>query len=1851
MVRTLALKLYKSECGDEDVYLEDGRRRAQFRVQLFGTTPKGRTVCLNVTDFRPFFHVHLALPLTATRLNDFMAWLKLAVCPPSKYQVQKQQEKQRRRAAAIQNGRRPRDEDADEEDAAAAATTMTPEDTRLTFSVESMFLEETFAGEGRRKCIRLEFATERLRKQALKFLRNREGAAAGADLPPSLRPPPPVSRRPFPLPPPAIPERKNEDYDGGDVGQKRKRTTTTQNNDDDDDDDDVDGGGDDDDAPLFSGVPLAPDQHMDEKGARADRFKRGYETYGGKMPSLHAFYHATELQPTGWVTVSLHSDRVDSCDTWSTRCDMEYDIECAHLRPDPGRLDAASMLAACYDCEMRTSHAGDFPVPVKDYTKPATQIVEMCASHIHGVSASDARVFLRRALEHMFPETPLEAPSAAPEVLDDLPISCVFPKKYPYKVGDGAARAAWIDAHVVMLSQTPIRTLLTMCSGAMEEVIRRLRLAADYEKIRIQRLKEAEAAEEEGGGGGDAEGGGENEASGEANRESTEFFMGSSGDDAGATTDAAEWGGGGGGGSSPMEEMLVKTGLPLHKVTFLDVLRAELDTDGPKTPAPAASAYSATVLFSNASSTVVKLSRAVAPEAKQAEAEAEAEEEEEEEEPQRRKKRQKTVAAAVQRPVVVTQKQKTQVLNLLLTLCLPALEGDPITQIGTVFERIDTGAWDIHLVNLGDCAPIPACTVHAVPDERALLLAWSALMREKRPHALLTFNGFGFDNRYCFLRARELGIEKEVFDFGRKKGCNGIVTDWKTGVDGLAVNQCRLATGDYNMERPDLPGVFQFDALFYFRREHPSYKSYSLDSVAAINLYDSVSAMDLVARADYVAAAPAAAGRLVQLLDWNDPLTVRPLNDAQTLLRLETENIDGLNLGNFICLQLSDGQLSENYLSKAAWRAVRLQLLQKKDCTTNNADEDEKQQQHGDARHKIQVLGIEKSVDGKRLFLLVDPAVADAVRYQIGTEAAERQSMLAPAAAADNTKTTAASEVKMEKSPLDKSLASSSSSSSSVSPLTTPYGQTVPSLGAGVQWCLAKDDVPHTEIRRLSMGSADDRAVVGKYCVGDCTLPLILARKLGVVAWYMETASLCCVDVATLVFNGQGVKLQSYVGKACRANRTLLRDLEKEAVAYDAALVLEPRTDAYNDQPVVVDDFSSLYPSLMAGYNLSPGTRCWSVSYRLGSVPGPKANGPNLTYWEGGGLGAPFAFEGVLKPAADRRAGESPFLHHGLPGREYIYVWYTIKVRVPNKNGGGGKEKSVPVGNHLVCWLMPPFADTSFSATSHPQLAGVYPQQALGLLAARGEKKKLQKNPQLSEFERAVYKLQELVVKTSNNSVYGQLGSTTSALRDLDVAASICSLGRMHILYTKALVERVYADRVVNIAPFGQMRTRSCYVYGDTDSVFMCFNLETVDRATYPAAYVPPSPNGGGGGGGDGAPFTPRQIRGRVALQCAIVLGQNIARLVTDTGPEPMGLAYEKTMMNFFIVSKKKYAGYLHVLDPDKGKLKMMGLQVKKRDSCDCVRDVFGTIMQQMLQSPAGYVQTIQRFLTQKLQSIIGGEVPARKFLITKTLKSGYAKPLQVPHNVLADRIEKRAPGTRPKPGDRVTYLFVVPEKGVRGMGSSGALLAGQRIDTLEYVQATGQRIDYETYVRKHIMQPVVQLLTLLVDGIVECMGLAQDKRELACARENAAKLLPDLVEYNKRMKLAATRLVERILFEPFLLQLTNRTKGNQAIDKFFSRGGGGGENNDGMGGTVAAETGDNDGDNGAAKGMPQLGPTIYRVAGTGSSSSSSNAKKRPLASSGLADVADNHKKKQATATMTAGGKLQCKMKDFFRIS
>jgi len=324
----------------------------------------------------------------------------------------------------------------------------------------------------------------------------------------------------------------------------------------------------------------------------------------------------------------------------------------------------------------------------------------------------------------------------------------------------------------------------------------------------------------------------------------------------------------------------------------------------------------------------------------------------------------------------------------------------------------------------------------------------------------------------------------------------------------------------------------------------------------------------------------------------------------------------------------------------------------------------------------------------------------------------------------------------------------------------------------------------------------------------------------------------------------------------------------------------------------------------------------------------------------------------------------------------------------------------------------------------------------------------------------------------------------------------------------------------------------------NTDSVFFTFNLEE--------------------------PLTGSKIRGKRALEISITLAQEVARLCSLFLPPPMKLAYEKTLMNFNLISKKRYVGMLYETDPDHGHLKYMGLALKRRDVCDYLKDVYGNLIMIFKEGTTDTIQRAIEYLNQALVTLVEGGVPMDKLVFSKALRSYYKMPDSIAHAVLAERMALRDPGNRPKPGDRIRFAVVEigakeqkrildqRNKNVPPEKMKKTLLMGERIETPEYITGKKMKLDYAYYIEKQLLNPIRQLFGLILEPILEYKGRSCEipgvKRELEEIRKNSV----DLEDYMDKREKYCSKKVEYLLFNDIFIIINNNKNGLKPITDFY---------------------------------------------------------------------------------------------------
>jgi DNA polymerase elongation subunit (family B) len=460
------------------------------------------------------------------------------------------------------------------------------------------------------------------------------------------------------------------------------------------------------------------------------------------------------------------------------------------------------------------------------------------------------------------------------------------------------------------------------------------------------------------------------------------------------------------------------------------------------------------------------------------------------------------------------------------------------------------------------------------------------------------------------------------------------------------------------------------------------------------------------------------------------------------------------------------------------------------------------------------------------------------------------------------------------------------------------------------------------------------------------------------------------------------------------------------------------------------------------------------------------------------------------------------YIFDNMDGYEYVDVTYDTYKWVPNQRGRAIKT----LNGTKICRFAQP----------KDGVKAIMPTVLEELLAARKATRKLAEATD-DPFMANILDKRQLGYKVTANSLYGQCGAKTSTFYDVDIAASTTATGRKLLTYGKRIVEEVYGDAKVESKKFGFVNTKAEYIYGDTDSVFFTFNLAT----------------------SDGIP-----IRGKDALEITIEFAKEVGNLATKFLKSPHAWVYEKTLMPFCLLSKKRYIGMLYEDKPEKPKRKSMGIVLKRRDNAPIVKDIYGGVIDILMKEQN--VETAIKFLKTSLQNLVDEKVPMDKLIISKSLRSGYKNPAQIAHKVLADRMGKRDPGNKPSIGDRIPFVYIQnPDK---------KALQGERIEHPDYIVANKIKPNYAFYITNQIMKPIQQVFALVLENIPsykrQVPGLKRtidgwiDKLKDESSDEKIRKKIADI--RNKEVK--------KILFDEYLIEIDNSTKGNQNIMSFFKK-------------------------------------------------------------------------------------------------
>lgn len=591
-----------------------------------------------------------------------------------------------------------------------------------------------------------------------------------------------------------------------------------------------------------------------------------------------------------------------------------------------------------------------------------------------------------------------------------------------------------------------------------------------------------------------------------------------------------------------------------------------------------------------------------------------------------------------------------------------------------------------------------------------------------------------------------------------------------------------------------------------------------------------------------------------------------------------------------------------------------------------------------------------------------------------------------------------------------------------------------------------KHGISPNDIFRLQLGTSTDRRVIAEYCVQDCALCHHLLMKLEIIANNVGMANVCSVPLSFLFLRGQGIKILSLVAKRCLAEGFVIPTLNRAFGQQDA-----DGEEGY-EGAIVLEPETGMYL-----------TEPVSVLDFASLYPSSMISG-NLSH---------DTF--ITDPRYDN-----------LPGLEYSEVRYDVR----NAKGA--------VVRIDVC---------RFVMSTRGILPMILQDLLLARKATRAKIKALQvSSGECDSFLLAVLDGQQVAIKVTANSLYGQTGARTSALYLKQLAACTTAIGRSMIMHAKHFLESEHGARVI---------------YGDTDSVFAVFpNLD---------------------------PSTGVKLKGEAALRASIDEGKRASKAFRVLLPPPHDLEYEKTFFPLFLLSKKRYVGKKYEHDTHKSEVSSMGLVTKRRDNAPIVKAIYGGMIDILMERQD--VGEAERFLEQNLLNLVHGRVDLEQLVISKALKGFYKAPDTIAHFVLARRMGERDPGSKPQVNDRVPYVYIVAPLN---------LLQGERIEDPTYIKSHLIPVDTTHYVTNQIMKPVLQLMAPALEKLT---GYAKDRlmqkglREVIATGGNVVGFREKAVQKLLFASVMATKPVAELEKKRQRIDWKGRNQANRQLEltRFFS--------------------------------------------------------------------------------------------------
>ena len=325
-----------------------------------------------------------------------------------------------------------------------------------------------------------------------------------------------------------------------------------------------------------------------------------------------------------------------------------------------------------------------------------------------------------------------------------------------------------------------------------------------------------------------------------------------------------------------------------------------------------------------------------------------------------------------------------------------------------------------------------------------------------------------------------------------------------------------------------------------------------------------------------------------------------------------------------------------------------------------------------------------------------------------------------------------------------------------------------------------KVDLKPNELFKKFLGSSTDRKEIGIYCIQDCELVNKIIQKMKVLENTSGMSNVCLVPISFIFHRGQGIKIYSLVMYECnKRNQVIPFKSFVEDTGYEGAIVLDPKTGIYIEDPIVVFDYSSLYPSSMIAENLSHDSHILPNDIDKYVKNGKLINGENK-------------YLNIIN----------------IDDVSHYYVKYKdetkstipqiLEMLIKQRKLTRAKinYKSIKIENNII-----------YSGIYNENDLSIKDLDTNEIFYIQDKNKILEIFDTYNQFEKDVFDSLQLAFKITANSLYGQTGAKTSPIYLKSIAECTTATGRGMIIKAKEFVESeynadvIYGDSVMGYTP------------------------------------------------------------------------------------------------------------------------------------------------------------------------------------------------------------------------------------------------------------------------------------------------------------------------------------------------------------------------------------------------------------------------------------------------------------------